>query len=173
MAEKDASDSHAGGEQTGGAKKPPQRASEFTEFERLISHEYNADYEETDLFPGEEDGSRQSGYSMASGQGRPAAPLRPGEVRNVRIPLTIASPEGGSVAYELGLSITLQSASDGTQEVAVSREHVEDPPEDEIDLLDGRTTLMFGDQDEDGDDEPESAPEPARGWWAKLSSFWR
>jgi hypothetical protein len=173
MAEKHASDPKSGGDRASGAKKPCQTPNEFSEFERLISHEYNADYEETDLFPGEEDAPARGGYNIAVGQRPSAKPLRPGEVRSVRIPLTIESPGGGSEAYELGLSISLRKASGVPQDAAAAKAGGEEPQEDEIDLLDGRTTHIFGDQDEDDEEDSEPPADAPGGWFSRLFSFWR
>ncbi len=173
MTEKQASDPNADGDGTPGAKKPSQGASEFSEFERLISHEYNADYEEEDFFAGEEERSLMGGFGTAPEERPSAKPLRPGEVRSVRIPLTVESPGACVASYELGLSISLRQVSGVAAAAATGKAPGEEAPEDEIDLLDGRTTLMFGEEDEDGDDGPASPPEASRGWWSKLFSFWR
>ncbi len=173
MAEKYAPDPHAGGEGAPDAKKPRQRANEFTEFERLFSHEVNADYEEVDLFREDGDGLLSDRDANSRGQKPSVKPLRPGETRSVRIPVTIESPGGDVCPYELGLTISLRRASSAPPAAAAHQGVGAEPPEDDIDLLDGRTTLFFADQDEDADDEPEPSLEPSRGWWSKLFSFWR
>ena len=150
---------------------------ELKAFEGIISAEQNVEYEEDQLlssFTDKDDRQKRTPKKTM----RLAVHPDPHEDNVYTVPLRINLPGGGTADYRLEISINLSEVKK-SENVAKDARHsfldVDDEEGAEIDILDGRTTMMFN-ADHDADEEDESNEElredEPKGWMSRFF-FWR
>lgn len=152
----------------------------FKAFEEMISEEENVEY-------GEEDAAlhalkvedRLAGRRPMVSRRMDIRPSGRDEGRGIQVPLRIKLPDGAVEDYLLRVSVSLQKAShtgEGTSSDGYSASD-RDPDGNshlEIDILDGRNTLIYDEDEEADEEETEGTGEiKAVNWWDRLFSFWR
>jgi len=148
----------------------------FKAFEDLISEEENVEYEEDISLQPFKRENRLFERGPVVSKRLDIRPSGRNEGRGILIPLQIKLPNGVSEEYLLSVSISLKKASQS--EVSFSGEGAYDLGPDsedhpEIDILDGRTTLIYGEEEEDEETPQDPGEIQAASWWDRLLSLWR
>jgi hypothetical protein len=175
MKQERTSDQRESNERSGPERVHGQEAHELKAFEDLISSEENVEYEEDHLLEAMNDPAGLSGPSSVS---MPSLAVDPVSTNGgkISIPLRIRQEGGHDDEYCLELSVALHKAEKGVssvKEMESPQVPYDDEEEMEIDILDGRTTLIFQEEDESEEEIDSLEDEPERGWWERLFFFWR
>jgi hypothetical protein len=149
--------------------------SEFNNFGDLISSEENVEYEEDAALQTLHDGGRLKDWQEKYTErlDRATHPKEAGQT--ISIPLQIEMPEDVAGSYVLNISVSLQKAQHTAGPVSGnmgSNLNPDEEGEQEIDILDGRTTLIFDEEDEPEEEPVQNEERQQRGWLTKIF-FWK
>lgn len=171
MEEKITSDACAGKSAPEQSEDKERKGQAFTELEDLISAEENVEYEEDAAFQAFAGRDALHDWRAVRPAEREHEPVAKGGDKRVSLPLRIRLPNGAAEDYVLNMSVSLHKA-EAKEDLGTSRSwgHEEDL---EIDLLDGRTTLIL-EEEETSDDAGEFLhEEPQENWIARIFHAWR
>jgi hypothetical protein len=148
---------------------------EFREFEALISSDENVEYEENDPLEVLKGKDRLKERDPVESRGVRVVQTGDGADQHVEIPLQIELPGGVTEDVLLNIVISLQKVRKQKDFYSGSGPEDSFPDDDsEIDILDGRTTLIFDEDDEAEEEEKDSSKEESdEGWINKIFSFWK
>ncbi len=149
--------------------------SEFNNFGDLISSEENVEYEEDAALQTLHRGGHLEGWQEKYNERLDRTPHPKETSQTISIPLQIDMPEDVTGSYVLNISVSLQKAQHTSGPVPGNMGSNLSPDEEgelEIDILDGRTTLVFDEEDEP-EEEPVQNEERQQGGWLTKIFFWK
>ncbi len=175
MEEKRASDSGDRHEDQEEVHPKDRMEDEFEEFEKIISSEENVEYEEDNTLESFKSTDRLEERDTAGSRGIRITQVGDGADQHVEIPLRIELPGGVTEDVLLDIVISLQKVRKQESSYSFSGPADFSGDEDsEIDILDGRTSLLFDEDDEAEEEEKDSSEEECEeSWIEKIFSFWR
>ncbi|MEK6777383.1 MAG: hypothetical protein AABY87_10970 [bacterium] len=171
-----------GSEDVHSGQSDPEHQMEqgFEAFEEMFSDEENVEYGEEDVsLHALKEEDRLAGRRPMVSRRVDIRPSGRAEGSGILIPLRIKHPDGAAEDYLLRVSISLQKASHSGAGTSSDGYSASDRDPDgnshlEIDILDGRNTLIYDEGEGTEEEETQGAgeTEPVN-WWDRLFSFWR
>jgi hypothetical protein len=149
--------------------------SEFSNFGDLISSEENVEYEEDTALQTLHDRGALKDWQEEYTEKLDRTPHPKEAGQTISIPLQIEMPDNVAGLYVLNISVSLQKAQHNAGPVPGnmgSNLNPDEGGEQEIDILDGRTTLIFDEEDEPEEEPVQNEERQQRGWLAKIF-FWK